>query len=326
MKQLTLACAKGQEDVKVKRVRERMSGDVGLYSCLKTSILSALAALRDKRSNLEALVIDPALHSMGGHHYVAMERLLAELDALGLKRRALGSRYADRRVTMALGVKPSFQHSIYGREKWTNIEFQEHVEDTEATLSHRVGRLARRPALVILPCCDQVLAAALAACIRSYRGWRPYVLLWLLFPPETNARVTSSYPMTSLNEYREAFAGLQASLQGASRLAIFCETDELAQRYRDLLNVTVGVTPGPNLVSGKPVAPRRARSGPLTVSCVGYANGPKGYKLLPQAIQGVLQARSDVRFLIHGARATRREFRRCALSDASNTRPSGLRL
>ena len=40
--------------------------------------------------------------------------------------------------------------------------------------------------------------------------------------------------------------------------------------------------------------------GLITVVCVGFANWPKGYRLLPRAIERVLHTRTDVRFLIHG--------------------------
>ena len=56
--------------------------------------------------------------------------------------------------------------------------------------------------------------------------------------------------------------------------------------------------PGPGL-------PARARAtkadgGPPLVSCIGFANRAKGYRLLPQAVQYVLDRHRDARFMIHG--------------------------
>jgi glycosyltransferase involved in cell wall biosynthesis len=60
----------------------------------------------------------------------------------------------------------------------------------------------------------------------------------------------------------------------------------------------VGVMPGPGL----PARARaiRAAGGPAVVSCIGFANRAKGYRLLPQALRHVLDHHRDVRFMIHG--------------------------
>jgi glycosyltransferase involved in cell wall biosynthesis len=72
----------------------------------------------------------------------------------------------------------------------------------------------------------------------------------------------------------------------------------MADFYRGLVPFEVGVMPGPGL----PARPRgiRTDAGPPVVSCIGFANRAKGYRLLPQAMRHVLDHHRDVRFKIHG--------------------------
>ena len=133
---------------------------------------------------MKALIIDPALHSMGGHHYNSVQRLQNELGKLGVDAPCLGSAYADRRVTEELACTPTFSRSVYGRSYANSGEFAESVEETGRQLSQAMRRLRSAPDLIILPCCDQVLAAALARYLKSIRfGPRPQVLLWILYGP-----------------------------------------------------------------------------------------------------------------------------------------------
>ena len=74
----------------------------------------------------------------------------------------------------------------------------------------------------------------------------------------------------------------------------------MAAFYRALLDLDVQIAPGPGLVPvSRTVRTERPGSAPAIV-CAGFANRPKGYRLLPGAIEHVLQRDRDVTFLIHG--------------------------
>lgn len=248
---------------------------------------------------MKALIIDPAVHSMGGHHYNAVQRLQDELRKLGVDAPCLGSAYADRRVTQELGSTPTFSRSVYGRSYAAPGEFAESVAATSRELSQAMRRLRGTPDLLILPCCDQVLAASLAHHLKSIRfGPRPHLLLWLLYGPH-HLRPTDHPESAALkDEAARAFAGLKAAVGDAARIRIFCETSALADFYRGVIGLEVGVMPGPGLVAHAR-AMRSAASRPI-VSCIGFANRPKGYRLLPEAVRHVLQHHGEVRFMIHG--------------------------
>ena len=64
----------------------------------------------------------------------------------------------------------------------------------------------------------------------------------------------------------------------------------MAAFYRALLDLDVQITPGPGLVPAGRYRPRPKGPGfAATVVCVGFANRPKGYRLLPEAVEHVLQ-------------------------------------
>lgn len=261
---------------------------------------------------MKALIIDPALHSMGGHHYTAVGRLQGELGALGVDAPCLGSAYADRHVVAELACTPTFTRAVYGRSYAAATEFAESVEETSRQLSQAMRRLGTAPDLIVLPCCDQVLAAAVARHLKRARvGIRPHLLLWLLYGPHHMKGTDDSGAADLIAECRDAIAGLIAGVGGARRLKAYCETSALADFYRDLTGLDVGVMTGPGLVAQARPIPAIARQ-PPTVSCIGFANRPKGYRLLPGAIRHVLAQRQEARFMIHGV---------VAGSDAEADRP-----
>ena len=270
---------------------------------------------------MKALIIDPAVHSLGGHHFNAVQRLQGELAGLGVAAPCLGSAYADRRVAEELSCMPTFTRSVYGRTYATPGEFAGSVEESGRQLAEAMRR-SGMPDLIILPCCDQVMAMALARQIR--RSWsrpRPRILLWLLYGPHHLKTPDDPAAADLDGEARAAFAELAANAAGVEA---YCETPAMANFYRGLVAFDVGVMPGPGL----PARVRAARTagGPPIVSCIGFANRAKGYRLLPQAIQHVLDRHRDVRFMIHGivkgsdAEADQPMFDRLALGERVEVR------
>jgi glycosyltransferase involved in cell wall biosynthesis len=244
---------------------------------------------------MKALIIDPAVHSLGGHHFNAVQRLQGELAGLGVTAPCLGSAYADRRVVDELDCTPTFTRSVYGRSYATPGEFADSVGETGRQLAEAMRR-SGTPDLIILPCCDQVSAMALARQLkRSWSRTRPHILLWLLYGPH-HLKTPGDAAATGLDgEVRAAFAELAAA---AGNVEAYCETPAMADFYRSLVPFEIGVMPGPGLPARARAA--RAAAGPPVVSCIGFANRAKGYRLLPQAVQHVLDCHRDVRFMIHG--------------------------
>jgi glycosyltransferase involved in cell wall biosynthesis len=123
-------------------------------------------------------------------------------------------------------------------------------------------------------------------------------LLWLLFGPHP-LRATDHPESAGLaEESAKAFAALKAAAGDTGRIKTFCETKALADFYRSRTGLEIGVMPGPGLV--RHARTKRPPPGRPIVSCIGFANRPKGYRLLPEAVQCVLQHHNDARFMIHG--------------------------
>jgi glycosyltransferase involved in cell wall biosynthesis len=253
---------------------------------------------------VKALIVDPALHSMGGHHFNATLALNAELSALGIDHSCLASASADARVTNELGGTPCFTRPVYGRTYRAEREFRDNARQTRRELSRALRGHGSMPDLLILPCCDQVLALAVAAYLR--RNWfarPPRIVLWLLFGPHCKKATDDPSLAPLYDECREAFAALREAV-GPRRITAFCETAGMAEAYRNVTGLAIGVAPGPGLISGlggsREPARRTGRpDGPMLVS-LGFANDAKGYRLLPEAIEHVLAEDRQVRFMIHG--------------------------
>ena len=242
---------------------------------------------------MKALIIDPALHSMGGHHYNATHALRAKLSALGVEHDCLGSANADAQTVRDLGCTPCFTQAVYGRTYEASEEFERRVQTVLKELS---DALKQRPKfdLIILPCCDQVLAFALARYFRFRPA--PHLLLWVLYAPHHNKPFDDPATLPLRRETREAFAALQR-IVGLQRISAFCETPQMADIYRDLTSFEIGVASGPGLINGE----RHQRQGDApVVSCIGFANEAKGYRLLPEAVRAVIERDRNVRFMIHG--------------------------
>ena len=250
---------------------------------------------------MKALIIDPALRSKGGHHYNAALRLQGELSKLGIGGSCLGSVYADQDVVRDLGCTPSFLKSVYGRNYADPGEFAGNVAEADQELTRALRRQARAD-LLILPCCDQVLAMAVARHLRRRSRWAaaPRIVLWLLYGPHHKKAADDPLATVLQDECRNAFASLKTSVGDARRIQAHCETPAMADLYRALLDLDVEVTPGPGPVLARRSGRAEAPGGAATVVCVGFANRPKGYRLLPEAIGHMLEHHRGVRFLIHG--------------------------
>jgi glycosyltransferase involved in cell wall biosynthesis len=253
---------------------------------------------------MRALIIDPALRSKGGHHYNAVLRLQGELSKRGIGFSCLGSAYADHEVVRDLGCTPSFTKSVYGRDYAAAGEFAGNVAETGGQLSQALRR-APSADLLILPCCDQVLAMAVARYLKRRRlAYAPHVVLWLLYGPHHRTATDDPLAAAVNAECRDAFASLKANLNiragSERRLQAYCETPAMAAFYRALLDLDVQIAPGPGLALAGRTARAEGLGSAATVVCAGFANRPKGYRLLPGAVEHVLQRHRDVTFLIHG--------------------------
>lgn len=251
---------------------------------------------------MNALIVDPAIHSRGGHHYTAIDRLQAELARAGLEAPCLGSLAATPDVARRLDCTPAFTSPVYGRSYASPDEFSSRVDQTSRELRRALKRLGTWPDILILPCCDPVLAASVARVLRRHRlKPRPQVLMWLLYGPHHELAPDHPAAMPFHDEARRAFTALVAALGDPRKLAAYCETEAMAAFYRTLLPFDVGVAPGPGIALPRvtdelPVGP----AGRPRLTVAGFANRSKGYRLLPEAIPPLLQHHPTSRFTVHG--------------------------
>lgn len=248
---------------------------------------------------MKALIVDPAVHSRGGHHHTAVKRLQTELAQRGIKAPCLGSAHATPDIVRDLVCTPVFERSVYGRD------YAERLDLSTARMSRELSRAVQQdgawPDMLILPCCDQVLAASVAQLLRrNPLKPAPQILMWLLYGPHHLLAPEDPAAETFRGESRQAFTALLEAAGERQRITAYCETDAMAAFYRKLLSVDMNVGPGagisiPAAVSAAPTHGRRPN-----VTMLGFANHSKGYRLLPEAIEKLLRQDNGSTFTIHG--------------------------
>ncbi|MDB5488285.1 MAG: hypothetical protein JWQ58_2000 [Reyranella sp.] len=260
---------------------------------------------------MKALIVDPAVHSPGGHHYGAVKRLQAELSRLGIEAPCLGSAFAESDAVRDLACAPSFQSLVYGRDYSEPKQFELSVAQMSRELSQAMRRHGAWPDILILPCCDQVLAASVAQALRR-RLWKPapQILMWLLYGPHHLLAPEHRAAEALGSESRRAFTSLLEATGERQRIAAYCETDAMAAFYRKLLPFDVSVAPGAgmalpvpapaSLATDQSTADRASADHWPNVTMIGFANRSKGYRLLPEAIQKMLSQDNTSTFTIHG--------------------------
>ena len=251
---------------------------------------------------MKTLIVDPAIHSRGGHHYAAIDRLRTELARLGVEAACLGSRNATPDVVRTLDCIPAFASPVYGRDYANRTEFGGRVNQTTNELTRALKHLGTWPDLLILPCCDQVLAAAVARMLKRHPLKQPpQVLMWLLYGPHHQLAPNNPAAIPFHDEARRAFTALVEAVGDHQRLVAYSETEAMADFYRTLLPFDVGVAPGAGITL--PLAFEGPLSGPTDhphLTIAGFANRSKGYRLLPKGIPALLERHATSRFTIHG--------------------------
>lgn len=248
---------------------------------------------------MKALIVDPAVHSRGGHHHAAVKRLQTELSRQGITAPCLGSAYATPDIVRDLACTPIFERSVYGRDYSESLELG--VDRTGRELSQAVQQHGSWPDILILPCCDQVLAASVAQLLRrNPLKPAPQILMWLLYGPHHLLAPEDPAAEAFGRECRQAFTALLDAAGDRRRITAYGETEAMAAFYRRLLPIDVGVAPGPGMLvpAQSPTLP--TAQGRPNVTMLGFANRSKGYRLLPEAIEKVLLRESTSTFTIHG--------------------------
>jgi glycosyltransferase involved in cell wall biosynthesis len=249
---------------------------------------------------MRAIVLDPGLHSPGGHHFSTFLRLTGELNERDVQYRYLVSTRADSQLkNHDSRVVPAFSRCVYGRTRWDWQEFLDAVAATGRELRSWRAKSWRQSDLIIVPCCDQVMALALAEYLLARRqnpGIR--IVVWLMYGPHYKKSNDDPAAQHLLVEYRAAMS-LLALAAGRDNLTVFCETSSMAAFYEQALGLKVEVEPGPSsMTSPRPAAPKRQDG--VNIVCVGHANESKGYRLLPAALKSLLPRAAKVGFTVHG--------------------------
>jgi glycosyltransferase involved in cell wall biosynthesis len=249
-----------------------------------------------------ALIVDPSLRSLEGHHFGATQRLKIELTELDIAVSSLASAHIDTELAKRSDLIPGFERSIYGRKKWTHDEFRKEAARFADELHAATRRLRARADLIIMPAGDQATVLGLAQYLmKVMRTDVPAIVIWLLMPP--NFGRSSEDPTAGMlaAEYGEAFRCLREVVGDVGRVRVCCETAMMADLYRRTIGMRTEIVAGPNMLGRTHAAKRERRPRePVSIVCTGNANVSKGYALLAEAIRHLASRSAGVRFFIHG--------------------------
>jgi len=150
----------------------------------------------------------------------AIDRLQVELAGMGIDAPCLGSIAATPDVVSTLDCTAAFTSPVYGRDYHNPREFQVGVDRTSRELTRALRRLGTWPDILILPCCDQVLAASVARVLRRHPlKPPPQVLMWLLYGPHHQLAPDNPAAIALHDESRRAFTALLNALGDRWHLA-----------------------------------------------------------------------------------------------------------
>lgn len=244
-----------------------------------------------------AVIMDPGLIGVAGHHFSSAKSFIEEAGRLGLEYQLISNLRASDDV-QRLGALPRF--SVTGYQ--TSHHWSRESEFEELSLSNAVffndlrnvrSELGLGPSdLVLFPGVTYLLFLAACQFIATFNSSSaPRFALCLLHPPKGLSHTGQSFFESAISFLPE---------EAARRLVTICETKEVADEYRPLLHSPPIVAPVPVLQRRFTRDPGRRVTGEgTTVSFLGGARPEKGLHLMPRVVELVLAQDPGVQFSIH---------------------------
>lgn len=277
---------------------------------------------------MRVIYADPGLVNKMGHHNTVCRNLGAELRARGYQVDVLGAVNIEAKLADELGAAAHFRaspHFVTDGDPvcgWLSGFF------LGADLAHAdFARIAPVSADDLI-----YLASGQAAHLFGLTRWlgslapdrRPAVVMDMVHPPGVDPAPDGGWltrdPRIDAQAAFYRFVARQIDAHGLSTLHFVCVVPDFVRAFSELLGRPVAHIA--TLPFGQNVAslPRSTRK-PTTVAVLGYQVEHKGYHLMPDICARLLQARSDVRIVVHnskpaGMAETQDQLRRLAATDA----------
>ena len=254
------------------------------------------------------LYADPGLKDKGGHHAGYCRAIVGELRTRGLQTKILSFQGISPELQQELGAEPFFRAYTYWTTDgdpicgWLN-RFDAAVQETREDLE-RLDDLNGDDIVFMV----SVQAAQLLAAVQWLDGLdpqrRPQVVIDFVedagldaVPQAEGVAFSTRDPRLDPRAVLYRFAGRQLATAETGGLRLFATDTWMSVAYGFLLQRPVGVFPTPQMCF-RAVANRVGRR-PITLAVVGYQRAVKGYNLVPEIVEKLLVANTDIRFLAH---------------------------
>jgi glycosyltransferase involved in cell wall biosynthesis len=256
-------------------------------------------------TSMRILYADTGLRGLEGHITSSALALPPAFRRLGHNVTVLGQRDLVPSLREATGAVPLFQYYTWG--SWSSdpligwlADFTNIVDATLADL-HR-GWVEHGPFDFIY--FNTGRAAQLAAAgfwlkeIFSAQGDAPVIAFQLGPDPGLVRSGSKEAPVFALRDpttILHRYAAHLISKEWLQRLTLLAVNETVAEEYSFIVDSPVKSLTTPEEL---PVPRRRKPDGKLTIGFLGYQRIDKGYELLPDLIQQLLQIHANVRFLV----------------------------
>lgn len=259
---------------------------------------------------MRVFYLDPGLHSRSGHHPVHCRLIVGELLSRGLETRVYGHVDVEAGVAAELRVRPHFRHSTYvqtdgdplcgwlsGFYTFSRITFDDLTRLGEVSAADLVYLSSARAA---------ELAAITAWMALRTPETMPYAVVDFCVPAGiqleragTAVKIAMPDPRRDARALLLRFVSRRVAPHVLPRLRLITFASSLAEHYRCLLGRQVDTVP----MLFEATTGRRNRVGkrPIVVALLGHQQRTKGYHLAPAIVRRLLEARSELRFLIHNS-------------------------
>ena len=260
---------------------------------------------------MRLIYADSGLLSNTGHHASVCRTFLREAHARAIQTVLLAGANIEAGLRSELAPVPLFRVSPYHFTTGDPLcgWFDGFLRGAQQT-AEDYGRLTdmTRDDILYVTACQPAHLAGLVDWLGKLPPERlPAVVADLIFPPGMDPKPGSNGEVWESRDPREdaravfyRHIGLRLKEQKLTRLRFLTEHVALPKVYSLLLSSEVSYTPAqPHAVPT--MLRRRAGTRPMTVGIVGHQRPDKGYTFMPEVLAALLQARDDIRILVHNS-------------------------
>ncbi|MBY0509489.1 MAG: hypothetical protein K2P94_04985 [Rhodospirillaceae bacterium] len=259
---------------------------------------------------MRIIYADPGLAVRAGHHISVCHNLTAQFRARGIQTTVLGASNIANDIRAECGAEPFFSASPYFVTDgdpicgWLTSFFR--AADLSCADFGRIPNIGDNDILYLASSHPAHLFGLAQWMAATQERDRPMAVADLIFHPGMNLRIENKTEVWSSVDPRQdaraafyRYAGLFINSHSLQKIRFMTSHASFARVYAELLKRKVGLASMPFTARG--ALRNRAGQKPITIAVLGQQTETKGYRLMPEVFAQLLQARNDIRLLVHNS-------------------------